>query len=204
MIYPLRAAVDFYRETGRRCGVDLPVAEIRRRFQAALHRLRAPLEGLDASTERQPWRGIVAAVFDARKDLAASLFDELWRHFSQPESWRVFEDVEPAFRALDERQILFGIASNFDQRLVEICRASPILARCRFLHHSAELGFAKPHPQFYRAVEQRLSLQPAQILMVGDDLTNDYTAPLAAGWQAVRVQRKRQMTLHHVIASLGE
>jgi len=52
-----------------------------------------------------------------------------------------------------------------------------------------EAGVSKPHPQAYLRVCEQLGVAPAQCLMVGDSLPLDYQGALAAGLQAVLLDR---------------
>ncbi len=52
-----------------------------------------------------------------------------------------------------------------------------------------ELGVAKPHPRFFQTVAQAVQADPGQILHVGDDRRTDVRGALAAGWQAVWLDR---------------
>jgi putative hydrolase of the HAD superfamily len=65
-----------------------------------------------------------------------------------------------------------GIAEHFEVRL-----------------HAAELGFAKPDVRAYRALADALTLQPAEILFVGDEPQADVAGPRNAGMQTVWVNR---------------
>ncbi|SHM72260.1 HAD family hydrolase [Rhizobacter sp. OV335] len=52
-----------------------------------------------------------------------------------------------------------------------------------------EAGVSKPHPQAYLRVCAHLGIDPGECLMVGDSLTLDYEGALAAGLQAVLLDR---------------
>ena len=52
-------------------------------------------------------------------------FDELWDHFSRPESWRCYPDVAPVLDALAEQGISVCVGSNFDGRLGVSCKDFP-------------------------------------------------------------------------------
>ena len=60
-------------------------------------------------------------------------------------------------------------------------------AECLF---SYEIGFLKPSPEFFGAVSSRLSLEPADILVVGDHAESDYRGAIRAGMSALLVDRK--------------
>jgi HAD superfamily hydrolase (TIGR01509 family) len=52
-----------------------------------------------------------------------------------------------------------------------------------------EAGVSKPHPQAYLRVAEHLGKAPGECLMVGDSLALDYQGALAAGLQAVLLDR---------------
>jgi FMN phosphatase YigB (HAD superfamily) len=57
------------------------------------------------------------------------------------------------------------------------------------LVQSHELGFAKPQPQFYQAVEMAAIVNaPEQILFVGNHITKDVAKPLEYGMDAVLIR----------------
>lgn len=106
----------------------------------------------DESTERRRWHMIVKGVLPevAEADLA---FQELWDHFSRPESWRCYPDVAPLLAALAERGISICVGSNFDGRLRGVIKGLPELQqRANSLVISSEVGFRKPHPSFFRGL----------------------------------------------------
>ncbi len=76
--------------------------------------------------------------------------------------------------------------------------------------HAAELGCAKPDPRAYSALAQSLTLEPAEILFVGDEPHADVAGPRSAGMQTVWVNRgglawpAELPAADHVIADLRE
>ncbi len=133
-------------------------------------------------------RGIVDDVFGAAPQ-AGAIFDDLWEHFARPDHWRLFDDATATWNALAAAGVTLGIASNFDDRLDGICQALAPLAECRHVFVSSRVGWRKPRVEFFAAIAGELGLQPEEMLLVGDDLDNDYQAARAAGWQAVLVDR---------------
>jgi FMN phosphatase YigB (HAD superfamily) len=55
---------------------------------------------------------------------------------------------------------------------------------------SSQIGYPKPAPQFFRAVGAVLKLPSDQILLVGDDPTNDLLGATSCGWQATLLCRQ--------------
>jgi putative hydrolase of the HAD superfamily len=205
-----------YAAAGRRFGSSFTEEDIVPRFRTAFAR-QEERDVADATGsaseggERARWRTIVGEVFDDVADVLA-IFDVLWQHFAQPEHWRLIDGAAEAWQRLAARPStlhecdtprLVGIASNFDARLARVCAGHSLLAGAP-LFISSQLGHRKPHIAFFRAIESRLDLPPEQILLVGDDLANDYRGALAAGWQAVLVDRNDRFPGTRRVKSLRE
>jgi putative hydrolase of the HAD superfamily len=212
LIEPHPAVAVAYATAGRRFGSSLSEPEILVRFRAAFSR-REAIDAIDTTGqtseagERARWRTIVGEVFD---DVAETedLFEALWEHFAEPKHWRLMAGAAEAWRRLDApqdgaRRLVLGIASNFDSRLEAVCSGLPPLAGCP-LFISSRLGHRKPAAAFFRAVEARLGLKPYELLLVGDDLANDYQGALAAGWRAILVDRDDRFEGTRRVRSLME
>jgi len=182
-----------YTAVAARHGVTLDQAEVERRFRQAFARQDAIDAAerdnrTDQQRERQRWRGIVDDVFGEIPQTDA-IFADLWDHFADARNWRLFDDVADIWRRLDRAGFTLGIASNFDDRLAGVCQHLPPLDRCQNLFVSSQVGWRKPGRGFFAAIEAQLSLSPAELMLVGDDVTNDLQAAQAAGWQALLLDR---------------
>ena len=106
-----------------------------------------------------------------------------------PGSWRVAPEAYPIAEALHSRGIGCGLASNFDQRLFRICThdvsISGFMARIMV---SSVVGWKKPAQGFFDAILDGYA--PHEVLMVGDDLENDYHGARAAGLHAILLDDK--------------
>ena len=203
LIYPGPPVAAVYSHAAQKFGTHYSVEQVARRFRAAIlknHQSGATSDEL----ERERWGRIVYDVFDDVDDPERRMLEELWQHFGRAASWRLFQDVAPAWQELQSRGYIVGIASNFDSRLKTICRGLPPLDACRQIFVSSEVGYPKPEPQFYKAVEKHLGLPPEQILLIGDDLEADVTAPRAGGWRSIWLRRDRQQSSTEWICSLSE
>jgi putative hydrolase of the HAD superfamily len=196
LIFPRPDVAEAYQAAGKRFGSRLESDEIRWRFREAFARQEqrdaagSPVHATDETRERQRWRTIVGEVFADVSD-AEGLFEALWEHFAQPQHWQVYDDVADCLAELRSCGCRLGIASNFDDRLDAICQSQPVLHLLpRFV--SSRIGHKKPSPEFFRAIERILDLPPERILLVGDDLENDFLAARRAGWQAVSLDRDLQ------------
>ena len=177
LIYADPPVADVYCATGREFGSRLSAAEIQQRFVCAAARRSERVASLvrpptSEAAERERWRRIVAAVIDD-VDSSDELFEQLWQHFAEPQHWQLYDDVRQHSERLRSHGFRLGIASNFDSRLGPIVAAHPVLAACEAVFVSSAIGYAKPDPRFFAAVQQRLGVSPAEIVLVGDDDVND-------------------------------
>jgi putative hydrolase of the HAD superfamily len=211
LIEPNPPAVEVYHRVG--CsfrGNELSLEMIRDRFAMAFQhsaRLTAIDRGGRTSEELEleRWRTIVGEVFvEAGPVIAELCFTQLWRHFAEPGNWCVFPDVALTITELRGRGYRVGIASNFDQRLLTICRANDRLNEIDQVFISSQLGWSKPAHEFYGEIESICGLKPEQILLVGDDYENDVAAPQSRGWQARWLNRRATTLQPNYLRSLTE
>ena len=196
LIKPDPSVAETYTAAARRQGVELEPDEVRARFQRhfqsdEVHAAQGVLS-TDEATERRRWRRIV---FDVLPEIAQpeQAFDELWEHFSRPQSWRCFPDVAPAMKALREMGVVLCVGSNFDGRLRGVVQGLPELALSDdSLVISSEVGFRKPHVSFFRAACEHLGLPPDRVLCVGDDIENDVRGAIRAGMAGLLLDRATQ------------
>lgn len=135
------------------------------------------------------------------RDIAHEAF-ELWH--AERNRCEPFPEVLPTLRRLRPRYRLatlsngnadlgtIGIAHHFEVRL-----------------HAAALGCAKPDARAYHALAEALTLDPAEILFVGDEPHADVIGPRTAGMKSVWVDRgcvawpAEFAPPEHVIADIG-
>jgi putative hydrolase of the HAD superfamily len=193
LITPVPSVAEAYQAAADRQGVALAADELKARFQVhfqsdKVHAGHGVLS-TDEATERRRWHMIVKGVLPevAEPDRA---FDELWEHFSRPDSWRCYPDVENVLHSLEEQGIAVCVGSNFDARLRGVVRGLPELkSRMESLVISSEVGYRKPHPSFFHAACAQLGLPPASVLCVGDDPENDVRGAIRAGLSALLLHR---------------
>lgn len=188
VIHPEPGPAEAYHAMGRRFGSQLTLEVIQHRFRAAFRReeLHDVLAEFRTSEDREAarWRSIVAEVLDDVAEREAC-FAELFDHFGRPESWRCEPDAAEALHSLDQRGYVLGLASNYDQRLRRVATGLAALRPVRHLVISSEVGWRKPAAPLFAAVCGAVDMRPEEVLLVGDDVGNDYDGAEAAGLQAV-------------------
>lgn len=206
LIHPHPPVAEVYRDAGQRLGIELSAEEIASRFPTALAKNCHAQQASSEALERERWRRIVADVIGVDESAVGPAFEHLWNHFAQPQAWRMFDDVAGCLNNLRGQGFRLGIASNFDARLRSVCAGHPPLAELA-IYCSSQVGYLKPHAEFFRALERDLQLKPAALTLVGDDLQADHHGATTAGWKSVVLDRPQ--TLHPPggavrIASLSE
>jgi putative hydrolase of the HAD superfamily len=199
LITPLPSPGDIYHQTARHFGSQLDAVEIARRFKQAFRNSELADAAADAelrlvtseARERERWKQIVAEVIDDISD-GAACFEHLFSHFAQPASWCCFDEVPQVLAELQNRGYMLAIASNFDRRLHDVCDGFPALRKIGLRIISSEVGFRKPGDKFFEALVSQTGCDPAEVLMVGDDLVNDVEGARRAGLGAVLINRRRQ------------
>jgi putative hydrolase of the HAD superfamily len=197
IIHPVPPAAEVYFAAAQRFGSRLDKEEIGRRFSLAF---RATEQGdLTAEAgvrlvtseirEKERWAQIVATVIDDIPD-TASCFAELFAHFARPDAWRCFDEVPSVLSGLKAAGYDLAIASNFDCRLHTVCDGIAALHMFDFRIISSEVGIRKPHSDFFESLVRSAGCRPHEMLMVGDDLSNDIEGARRAGLGAVFLNRR--------------
>lgn len=191
LIEPTPSVAEAYWSIGQQLGSQISLAEVGRRFRkkfAGSHPQDETEHASSEAIELARWEAIVRHVLDDVRDQKLC-FQRVHRHFSKPEAWQVFNDVEETFQRLKNKGYRLAIGSNFDQRLYDVCRGHSEFRSVDAAFASAELGYRKPSPKFYAELAKRLETLPSRMLMVGDDLENDVIAAERAGLKSILIDR---------------
>jgi HAD superfamily hydrolase (TIGR01509 family) len=165
-------------------GTDgLPPAEVTAVWRRVLDRAGTAEElakGRDLSTDRhhEVWTALYSAAGCER--LAPGLSEALYALTVDARSWEAFPDTLPTLRELRARGVPVGVVSDtgFDLR-----PAMDRLGLSRWVDTvvmSFEHGACKPAPTTFLTAAAQLGVEPADILMVGDNPLTDSGA-VAAG-----------------------
>lgn len=207
LIDPVPGVAEAYRQAALKVGLDLPESVIRQRFGQAFSADDTQADhSTDEPNERLRWRKIVGDCLPELSESSADkAFDDLWEHFAQPVNWRLFDDVAPTLRWLEERGVACCIASNFDSRLRQVWAG---LCGTESLQQgmviSSEVGARKPGRAFYGAVIKHLGYNVESILFLGDDWVNDVQVPAELGFETILLDRRGRMNKQNAIRHLGE
>ena len=195
LVEPFPPVAEAYRDVGRHHGVERSVGELRARFRDAWQRQEV-IDAADPTPyatsrarERERWKSVVADVFggDPASD---AIFQDLWDHFGRAGAWRALPEGTQLVGEAKRAGLVVALASNFDERLLEIARSVEPLVQADHVFASSEIGWRKPAVEFFRRIEERLGLGPADLMIVGDDPKLDIAAGRRAGWHVYPVGRQ--------------
>jgi putative hydrolase of the HAD superfamily len=215
LVYPDPPVARVYASVARRYGSQLSEEIVRQRFATAFRRddaaevagagERGAADGLttDEQRERRRWERIVSRVLDDVRE-PEKCFSELFAWFGRASAWALYADVPEALRRCAAAGYRLALASNFDARLHSVVAGHPELAAIAVQVVSSEAGYRKPSGRFYRALLEAAGCRPHEMLMVGDDETNDVHGARLAGLCAVRIDRGGAGEASNQIRSLVE
>lgn len=105
-------------------------------------------------------------------------------------AWRAYDDAVPALRRARAVGLRVGVLTNGDaeQQRAKVDRVG-LAGHLDVLVASSDLPAGKPDPAAFRHAADLLGAAPEDTLMVGDSLADDVRGALAAGLQAVLLDR---------------
>ncbi|MFC5454898.1 HAD-IA family hydrolase [Prosthecobacter fluviatilis] len=197
LIRPAEPVGQTYAQHARKHGLMAEEGAIMQAFRAVWKETAPPLhpEGLPPEDDdRCWWRTLVGNVFGRvlgkppGEDVLDRLFDELYRHYAQPEAWSVFDDAVPALEKLaqDHRML---VLSNFDRRLRNILAGHDLQRFFGQIIISSEVGAAKPHARMFQAALTAAGCLPHEALHIGDDVQCDLGGAQSCEIRAYHVKR---------------
>ncbi len=122
--------------------------------------------------------------------LSEEAFGRLALHFRQPGVWAVYEDVRPTLDGLAARGIPLAVVSNWDSHLPRLLEEQDLSRYFRTVSVSAIEETGKPGAEIFRRTCERMGVEAAEALHVGDSLRDDFEGARAAGLQALLLDRR--------------
>src|SRR5919197_5226894 len=179
-----------YQRLGRRFGLELDpsqYAEARRRAVETLE-LHPELEH-----DEEIWVLFTERIIrgmGGETDRAYECAVEMTRAWEHSENFELYEDVLPVLEALRAHGLRLGLVSN-TARDLEAFIAHHKLGVDAYVSSRVH-GKIKPHPTIFRAVLERLRVEPAEAAMVGDSVADDVDGARALGMRAFLIDRENR------------
>jgi putative hydrolase of the HAD superfamily len=183
-------------------GKDMDEADI----VALLAQAMAETEALDAVKENsiQQWEYFptrLARLIGCAESECKSVGDKLrYETWGNPNNYRLYEDILPTLKKLEEKGLYVACVSNEDGWLESFFDHFHIKKYFGFVLASAEIGVEKPNPKIFHEAMSRTSFRPEEILFVGDSVISDYEGSKAAHMKPLLIDRAGMNTDNNVIA----
>jgi putative hydrolase of the HAD superfamily len=101
----------------------------------------------------------------------------------------LFDDVIPALDGLKKPDLKLGLISNIEQNMTATLDKLGLTARLDIIVTSQDAGFTKPKPQIFQYALNKVGVQPADAVYVGDQYQVDIIGAQGAGMQGILIDR---------------
>jgi putative hydrolase of the HAD superfamily len=179
-----------YARIAARHGVTLDVARYDDAREAAALNLKRHPELLHDDTI---WHRFTEEIFlgmSGPEEIASVCATEIEQGWEVSENFELFEDALPVLDELRAARLRIGLVSNGIRDLGEFVA-----------HHRLDVdaivdsrthGRVKPHPTIFQAALERLEVEAADTVMVGDSLEEDVEGARALGMRAILIDREER------------
>jgi haloacid dehalogenase superfamily, subfamily IA, variant 3 with third motif having DD or ED/haloacid dehalogenase superfamily, subfamily IA, variant 1 with third motif having Dx(3-4)D or Dx(3-4)E len=136
--------------------------------------------------EKRWWKELVGKVVQGMEigDFQV-YFESLFSFYATPAAWRLKRGAIEVLERLRNRGLKTLVVTNFDSRAFGLLEALGLMPLLDLVAVSSTAGVAKPNPEIFRQAAAKLGLEPAEVMHVGDQETNDAAAARAAGMRPV-------------------
>ena len=186
---------DAYRRAGERYSLDLDPARYEEARAAALVGLQKHPELVHdeeiwfAFTER-----IVRGMGGGDSPRARECAIEIERRWERSHNFALYDDALPTLELLRSHGFKLGLVSNGARNLDEFVADHRLDVDAAV--GSRSHGWTKPHPSIFRAVLERLQVEPEEAAMVGDSPEDDIEGARALGMRAFLLDRENLYPEH--------
>ena len=120
------------------------------------------------------------------------------------EVFQLYDDVLPCLETLRENGFRLAVVSNWDNSLHRTLRMFGLTDYFEHVVASLEEGVEKPDPRLFQIALDRMGVQAAQALHVGDSPIDDWQGATDAGMRALVIDRGNPAPSEARITSLAQ
>ena len=168
-----------YRRLGARFGLELDPSRYGEAREKAVEGIRRHPE---LEHDEEIWVAFTERIIRGMGGDADSAYEcavEMTRAWEHAEHFELFDDALPVLDELRGQGLKLGLVSNTGRNLDEFVAHHRLEVDAAL--GSGAFGRTKPHPTIFRAVLERLEVEPSGAAMVGDSPEDDVAGARAAG-----------------------
>lgn len=184
LLHPREPVSQTYAQIAADHGVRVEPSEVAARFPVAMREHRQLR--LAEPDWRNYWRAVVA---DATGSNEASIFQQLYLRFSQPDAWTLASGCCAFIDSAAARGVKVALISNWDDRLRPLLQELGLLKRFDTAIISGEEGVEKPDPRIFELAVNRLEIAAENAVMIGDSPSSDVAGAAAVGAAVIQIGR---------------
>ena len=113
-----------------------------------------------------------------------------------PGCFELYSDVQPVLNALRENGLRLAVISNWHSGLNFFCHEMNLARLFDAIVASADIGIEKPDSRIFHEAARRLNVRPDRIVHVGDLPSDDFDGAVAAGFNAILIDRRNKHSSH--------
>lgn len=191
LLCPWPSFPERFRLVAQAHGASFELAEVEAAWASAIRAARWPEDWTDPATQRDFWHGFYLEVLRRLPDQADPnrLAEAAFTVFSDPATYRLFDDSRPALEALAMRGLKLGVISNFEPWLRDVLELQGVAHLFDAVVISGVVGIAKPDPGIFHAALAEAGVEAAEAVHVGDQPEIDAKAAAAVGMAPVLIDR---------------
>jgi len=170
---------DGYRRLGERFGLELDPSRYGEARERAVEGIKRHPE---LEHDEEIWVAFTERIIRGMGGDADSAYEcavEMTRAWEHAEHFELFEDAPPVLEELRAHGLKLGLVSNTGRDLAAFISHHDLKVDAAL--GSGAFGRTKPHPTIFRAVLERLGVEPQEAAMVGDSVEDDIQGAHAAG-----------------------
>jgi putative hydrolase of the HAD superfamily len=168
-----------YRRLGERFGLELDSSCYKQARERAVEGIRRHPE---LEHDEEIWVAFTERIIRGMGGEADSAYEcavAMTRAWEHAEHFELYEDALPVLEELRAQGLRLGLVSNTGRNLDEFVAHHRLDVDAAI--GSGAFGRTKPHPTIFRAMLERLAVEPAAAAMVGDSPEDDVEGARAAG-----------------------
>jgi HAD superfamily hydrolase (TIGR01549 family) len=176
-----------YQRLGRRFGLELDPERYQEARALAIQGLKRHPE---LAHDEEIWVAFTERIIrgmGGNSNRAYGCAVEMTRAWEHSENFELYDDALPALEELRNRGLRLGLVSNTGRDLKAFVAHHRLDVDCAL--SSRIHGRTKPDPTIFRAVLERLGVEPEAAAMVGDSLEDDVEGARAIGMRAFLLDR---------------
>jgi HAD superfamily hydrolase (TIGR01549 family) len=172
-----------YRRLGARFGLELDPSRYAIAREKAVEGIRRHPE---LEHDEEIWVAFTERIIREMGGDGATAYDcalAMTRAWENAEHFELFDDALPVLEELHFHGLKLGLVSNTGRDLDAFVAHHQLQVDVAL--GSGAFGRTKPHPTIFRAVLERLEVEPVDAAMVGDSIEDDVEGARAAGIERV-------------------